>query len=365
MDDITGDGNADLVVGSVNGVINIYDIYGEKEYDLIKSIVCNNETFVSPCIYDYDNDGNADLICGTFDGYVKKFKNLGGNNYVEDGYYDTEEMNYKGNNHIKFGNNCVPRFFDINGDEQDDLIAGELEYGLAIPIDSPHFKYRNELQAQIDYMKNNNYYLGVHFYTSEYSSPEREAEEFRLHKRAFDTYAIDYDDVGANLHTWRMSEFSPYQTFMSAKDAGLKWISCFRAVNSTATPDVSAEFSLISPFFTDFEKKDFMVTNASVLGYAYDKFAYVAAKYDLPISEYYHCDLMYRDEQDGRNIIEKLVTYQKENNYTFVREDQLIKSAAAAYNMDLKIDSGGSDTLTLSSKGQNKDFELYDKDYQS
>jgi len=363
--DLNKDNIMDIVVGSLNGVVNIYEGVGDGGFKHINTIECQNETFMAPFLYDYNKDNFVDLICGTFDGYVRKFKNNGEYNFIEDGYYDTEEMNYKGNNHIKFGNNCVPRFFDINGDNQDDLIAGELEYGLAIPIDSPYFKYRNELQAQIDYMKNNNYYLGVHFYTSEYSSPEREAEELRLHKRAFDTYAIDYDDVGANLHTWRMSEFSPYQTLILAKDAGLKWISCFRAVSSNATPDASAEFSLISPFFTDFEKKDFMVTNASVLGYTYDSFAYMSAKYDLPISEYYHCDFVYRDEQVGRNMVEKLVSYQKANNYNFVREDQLIKSAAAAYNMELKIDSDRSDTLSISSGSQNKDFKLYDKDYQS
>lgn len=362
--DVTGDGYADLVVGSVDDVINIYDIHGEKADEPIKSIVCENETFVAPCVYDYNNDGNADLVLGTFDGYVKKFKNVGGD-YAEDGYFDIEEMNYKGNNHIKFGNNCVPRFYDVNGDKRDDLIAGELEYGLAIPIDSPYFKYRNELQSQIDYMKDNNYYLGVHFYTSEYSSREREEEELRWHKRAFDTYAIDYDDVGANMHTWRVSEFSPNQTLMSAKNAGFKWISCFRAAGSGATPDSSAEFSLISPFFTDFDKKDFMVTNASVLGYVYDNFAYMSAKYDLPISEYYHCDFVYRDENGGRNIIEKLSGYQKANNYNFVREDQLIKSAAAAYNMNVKADFKAHDTLTISSKASDKDFKLYDKDYQN
>ncbi len=362
--DINGDERMDLAIGSLNGVVHLYEGAEDGGFNHISTVDCQKETFVAPLLYDYNGDGAADLVCGTFDGYVKKFINLGMYQFEEDGYFDTEEMNYKGNKHIKFGNNCVPRLVDINQDGQEDLIAGELEYGLAIPIDSPYFQYRNELQEQINYMKDNKFYLGVHFYTSEYSSPEREAEELRLHKRAFDSYAIDYDSVGANMHTWRMSEFSPNQTLLSAKDAGLKWVSCFRATDSTATPDASAEFSLVSPFFTDFEKKDFMVTNASVLGYAYDKFAHLSAKYDLPISEYYHCDFTYRDEQGGRNMIEKVVAYQKEHEYNFVREDQLMKGAAAAYNMDLKMQTGKADGLVLSAKGQDKDFGLYDKDYQ-
>lgn len=362
--DLTGDGVPEIVVGSVDGQINIYKAQGDGSYSMISSIQCDNETFVAPYVYDYNQDNNLDLVYGTFDGYIRKLMNTGDLNFENDGFFDTDEINYKGNNHIKFGNNCVPRFFDINSDNKDDLIAGELEYGLAIPIDSPYFKYRNQLQEQVNYIKDNNYYLGLHFYTKEYSSEDREREELRLHKRAFDTYAIDYDDVGANLHTWRMSELSPRQTLISAKEAGLKWMSCLRATNSKATPDASAEFSLVSPFFLDFENKDFMVTNASVLTYRFDDFAYMSAKYDLPISEYYHCDFVYRNEDGGRYMIERVASYQKEHDYNFVREDQLIKGAAAAYNMLLETSMDKSGNLTLKASADGEDFPLYDKDYQ-
>ncbi len=365
ISDLTGDGKADMVIGSINGVLNICRLTEEGNFALTNTAVCDGETFVAPYVYDFDGDGNNDLICGTFDGYVKKLKNNGDGTFLEAGYYDIEEKNYKGNNHIKFGNNSVPRMYDVNNDGNDDLIAGELEYGFAIPIDSPYFKFRNELQRQVDYIQDNNFYLGFHFYTSEYSSSEREAEELRLHKRAFDSYAIDYDDVGGNMHTWRMSEFSPYQTLMSARDAGLKWISGFRPANTTATPDSAAEFSLVSPFFTDFDKKDFMVGNAGVLDFKYDEFSYMSAKYDLPVSQFYHCDFVYADEKGARGDVAMLAGYQKAHNYNFVREDQLFKNAAAAYNMKLKTDTDASGILSIYPAYQDRGFALYDEDYQS
>ena len=47
------------------------------------------------------------------------------------GYFIGLKQNYKGNNYLKFENNCVPVFFELNGDERKDLIVGSLENGLA------------------------------------------------------------------------------------------------------------------------------------------------------------------------------------------------------------------------------------------
>lgn len=360
--DLDGDGRMDLAVGSLNGKILLY-YNRDSGFELGQPIECPNETFVAPCAYDYDGDGDLDLLYGNFDGYIARLRNDGGA-YTPDGYYETEEMNYKGNNRIKFGNNCVPRFFDLDGDGADDLIAGELEYGLAIPIDSPYYKYSNELQRTVNYIKANRFYLGVHFYTNQYASPEREAEELRLHKRALDTYAVDYDSVGVNMHTWFMSSLAPDQTIKSAKDAGFLWLSGGQASRSAAVPQASAESVLSCPFFTDFKNREMMVTNCSVLAYdAFDRFSYMSAKYDLPVSEYFHCDMVYKDDAESRRMIDRVSEYKENHGYNFVREDQFMKSAAAAYNMKLSAkDSGGE--LRLSAGKGKTGFPLYDKDYQ-
>ena len=48
-------------------------------------------------------------------------------NNVFNGYIEGNESNYKGNNNLKFGANSVPRFYDIDGDGNKDLVVGSLE----------------------------------------------------------------------------------------------------------------------------------------------------------------------------------------------------------------------------------------------
>ena len=166
------------------------------------------------------------------------------------------------------------------------------------------------------------------------------------------------------MHTWRVSDFSPTQTIDAANESGFKWISAFQAANSLATIDSSSEFAITAPFFLDFENRDMIVADASVLGMAYDKLSYVYPKYDLPIMRYYHCDLMYRDEEAAEEAVRKLSDFKKENGYNFVGEDQMMKASAAAYNMGLSVEKTEENVLKFSSEGIAKDFELYDGNYQ-
>ena len=127
-------------------------------------------------------------------------------------FFTNGEPNYKGNCNIKFGNNCVPFFVDIDGDGALDLLCGSLEYGLCYPIDSEYFPCREELQAQVDYIKEQGFYIGAHFYTNEYSSKEREAYELERHKEAMESYGIDTSFIGANQHTWHTNKVDRTQT---------------------------------------------------------------------------------------------------------------------------------------------------------
>ena len=123
--------------------------YGDMgEYSVLFNAyetVDTGQSWCSPCIADADGDGVNELYAGTFEGYIAKFENN-----VFNGYIEGNESNYKGNNNLKFGANSVPRFYDIDGDGNKDLVVGSLEYGMAVPIDSDYFPYREKLQKQLD-----------------------------------------------------------------------------------------------------------------------------------------------------------------------------------------------------------------------
>lgn len=376
--DIDGDGIADLIVGSNKSVLLVYygalDSEGELSFSSTRmsdiSSLCEDlGTWLSPRVVDLNSDSKNDLAVGVFDGYIARLIS-GNNGFMFDGYITTDEMNYKGNNNIKFGNNCVPFFADINGDGSLDLIAGSLEYGLAYPIDSEYFPYRDRLQEQIDYIKDNGFYLGVHFYTNEYASAEREAYELAAHIDALKSYGVEIEGKGTNQHTWYTSTFNPVQSFLSAYNAGLLWNSGFMPPFSRATPQVSAENVISLPFFLTVDgQRTILLQNNSTLPYKDESWSDISAKYGMPICIYYHCDFVYESDEGARSYLQKVSDFQKKHNYNFVMEDQLMKATAAAYNLGVILSNtegadGKSLDITISPRVLSKDFALYDEDYQ-
>ena len=142
-------------------------------------------------------------------------------------------------------------FYDVTGDGALDLICGQLEYGLPVPIDSEYFPFREELQAQVDWMAEKNYYLGPHALTQWYASEEYEQREFARQMEALASYGVDLSRVGTNQHTWHTSKLGPAQTLLAQYGSGMLWNSGWEPSNSSATPQVSAENVLALPFFLE------------------------------------------------------------------------------------------------------------------
>lgn len=377
--DINGDGAADLVIGSSHGDLAIY--YGKKVNGILsfgtqKQTVAAKTSdqlglWLSPRLVDLNNNGVLDLAVGTFDGYVAKLINHDGV-FKLDGYFESTQMNFKGNHNLKFANNCVPFFYDLNGDGQLDLIAGQLEYGLAYPIESPYFPYHDQLAKQIAYMQDNYFYIGPHFYTHQYASNAMEEAELAYHKAALQSYGVDLTEVGTNQHTWYMSSNSSTQSYLNAYQAGLLWNSGSMPPNSSATPQSSAENVLSLPFYLIKDNaKSALILNTSTLLYGSTAWTAISAAYDMPICIYYHCDFVYNTADKVEAQVREVAAFGKNHNYNFVMEDQLAKGVAAAYNTRVKLNRGVYDgsakplDLSLSPASISQKFELYNQNYQN
>ena len=368
LGDLNGDGVPDMAVGSRGGELRIY--YGNmgeysvlfNEYENIDS----GQTWCAPCIDDVDGDGINELYAGTFDGYVAMFENN-----ILNGYIEGNERNYKGNDNLKFGTNCVPRFYDIDSDGMKDLVAGSLEYGMAIPIDSEYFPYQEKLQTQLDGFKDRGIYVGVHALSSEYADPFHDEREMEYQKNAFEDYGLDFVGSGVNQHTWRTSKIgydthfdnmNGYDgTYRAQMNAGLYWNSGSQTPNSIAVPEVSAENSILVPFYLNNGQLMLQPCNTPN---GNSEFSYISARYEVPLLFYNHCDYVYREMENEEKKIKKIDELVNDYGYNFVMENQLAKMTAAALNTQVKAE-WENDTLTLSASAKSKDIPMYDKAYQN
>lgn len=370
--DLNGDGYADLVCGSNAGqLLVLYGTANGLPASGFAQIAVSDVSgsWLSPRIYDVQGDGTADLLLGTFDGYIAILRGDAQGGFTPDGFIELDEMNYKGNHNAKFGNNCVPVMADINGDGIDDLVCGSLEYGLSYPIDSPYFPYHDELAEQLNYFRENEIYAGVHFYTSAYSSAEREAYELDRHLEALASYGLPTDRIGANQHTWYTSSLSPSQSFLAQWNAGLLWNTGYAAPNDPYPYPQNNAHSVISlPFFlTQDGEWTILLQNCASLTYADDSWPEISARYGMPMCVYYHCDFTSEDRATSEQKVQQVQAFREKYGYSFVMENQLASAAAAAINLDLSVkqnDASGFD-LTLTGTAQNTDFPLYDAGYQN
>lgn len=362
--DLNKDDSLDLIVGSDCGMLMVYPSLTDSTAVDLSAICANAElgSWLAPTVTDWNQDGIPDLAVGVFHGYVALLLGSRDGNFRFDGYVVADEMNYKGNHNLKFGNWAVPCFADLNGDGQEDLLCGSLEYGIAYPIDSEYFPYRQKLQEQMDYAREHDYYMGVHFYTNDYASPQRESYELSAHQKAMEFYGLDVARLGANQHTWHTSSLSGSQTMSSIGKAGLLWQSGFAAPKSRAIdPQVAAENVVALPFFLmEDGEPTVLVQNNSVLLYNGDRDLEISARYGMPMCMFYHCDFVYQSEDPARAVLETAQNFREKYGYNFNREDQLIQAAACALRQQIRVESS-QNGITVSCLQPATSFSLYDE----
>ncbi len=355
--DLNGDGITDLAVGSRNGELRIY--YGDMaEY----GISYNNftpvgswHTWCAPCIGDLDGDGQNELYAGTGEGYIACYDI--NNGFA--GYIEGNECNYLGNIHMKFGTNSVPRIYDINGDGKNDLAVGSLEYGMAVPIDSKYFPYKEELTK----LKESGVYVGVNMLSHQHADLFHDERELKYHKMAFEKYGFNFLGSGASQQTF-LTSFIGYDThydnmrgydgtYRQQKNAGLPWNSVSKTPDSYVNPLDSAENAIAIPFYLD---NGLLMFEPSAVPYGDRYYAEVSAKYGSPFIFYNNI----ANEQD--DIIRRADDLAEDYGYNFAMENQVAKMVASAYNTHVNA-KWENDGLSLSAVCRDKENPFYDEDY--
>ena len=365
---LNGDNIMDIAVGSRTGEMRVYYGYTDdgkttKYGDFVP--VETDESWVSPCIH------NGKLYSGTLEGYIATYNLIDGV-YKKGEYLEADTNSRRGDKRITLGMNSVPRFYDIDGDGDDDLISGSLEYGMAYPIDSEYFPYEDELRKQLEYCKDNGIYVGVHGLTHKYASPNQEITELKYHKTAFDYYGIEWKGGGINQHTWFTSNYGydgsgidgynpDYDgTFASQSRMGLLWNSGSTLPESKYVPQDCAENAIPMPMYLP--NTDYLVLETCNTPHGDGAHSYTSVKYNMPLLFYNHCDYMYEDTKGQKKLSDKVGDIVDKYDYMFVSEDQLAKAVSASMNTDIKVDMTDGEII-ISKSVRNDARRLYDEDY--
>ena len=342
-----------IIVGSRDGKTALYTKKNNKFEQT--SFELDTDSFSAPYIYDINNDGKNDIVMGTKEGYIAKYINNDEFVFTKIGYFEAAEKNSRGNNYLKFGNNSVPCFYDINSDGQDDLIVGLLEYGLPTPIDSQYFSAYEELKAQIDYMNDQSLYFGIHINENEYYSSERQNTELEFHKKAFSKYSDGPPEPSGKGITSHKGYNEKNTGFMYDS---IPWFASFRYKDAMNSADIN--FANALPY-ARFSSDTLIFDSPPFIG-DYHHTSDIAAKYGMPVAFYYNSSSVYKTPSNAENSIKLVRYFLDRNRYNIIREDQLLKSVAASLGNIVKVKKTRNGFSVVPEHNKNSPSS-YDKNY--
>ncbi len=125
--DIDDDGDIDMLLGGLNGLIALYENTGSASNPAFTMVDSQFQSIdvlanANPCLADLDSDGDLDLLIGTSIGRIQYWRNDGTpqnfNAVLETDFYQG----------IKTDRQAVPRIADMNNDNLLDLVVGEWDF---------------------------------------------------------------------------------------------------------------------------------------------------------------------------------------------------------------------------------------------
>ncbi|WP_090799037.1 VCBS repeat-containing protein [Paenibacillus sp. GP183] len=347
--DVNGDGVRDLVVGDGDGrVILFAGIRGSGDFEPGQLLfqLPDSRKHAAPAVRDMNGDGRPDLVVGSNEGDLLLYLQEADGSWKNQGPLEGATLNQVGNKALVAGHNSVPLWYDINHDGKDDLIVGAVEFGSPVAIDDPKFPYKTELKEFITYAHDHFLKLDPHLFVHNFKSDAQEREEIALHKKAFDTLGIPWNNPGTNQHTWRVNYPDRMQTLRDESEQGIWFNFGFFPAHS---PVVSRPVSIWSlPFILqnkDSKPGSLMLLHTPTPVLNVNTFPSTdifdgMAKLDMPIDYFEHIEYHFPIPAKIADLTEFASYFDKlrnEQDYNFVTEDQMAQSFLTAIKGEVTV----------------------------
>ena len=157
--DIDMDGDFDLLIGTYSGDVKIFQNIGDKyEFEFIHHSTIQTDSdfwFSVPALYDIDSDSDLDIVLGNIYGNLRLYKQQESFSFV----LDAEQIQ-----DINVGYYSSPYFFDIDLDDDSDLIVGGRDTH-KIYINNNNF-FEEEDEIEIPYLGKNVKFFGGNLFKS-------------------------------------------------------------------------------------------------------------------------------------------------------------------------------------------------------